>query len=72
MEFLGIVEGVRRKMIEIESGRDNMGGVENERRLFVITRRGVGTWKIQVVVGGDKDGMKSGVEIKLICKEKKR
>ena len=25
-----IVEGVRRKMLEIESGRDNVGGVENE------------------------------------------
>jgi len=67
-----ILEGVRRKMIEIVSGRDNVGGTENEKRLFVITRRGFGTWKIQVVVGRDRDGMRSGVETRLICKEKKR
>ena len=53
-----ILEGVRRKMIEIGSGRDNVGGAENEKRLFVITRRGVGTWKIQVVVERDKDGVR--------------
>ena len=39
---MGIVErrilvGVRKKMIE--NSRDNVGGVENEKRLLVITRK---------------------------------